>query len=227
MCFLAVPCFVLCFVFPPIVSTIGASLNLNAEECFHEAAMAAEQVKALPEGTPVAQVLRGVPISLKDQFHQAGFDSTVGAACKAFKPSSVDGLLVELLRDAGAIPFVRSNLPQCLMLPESVNNIVRGVLDVGRTPLHVLHCDFCSFVCVRGLTSGDKRTTRTTPNAPRTSTAMCVLRYCCVVPFASHRLPCCGAIVRCHPGVMEPQWWVKWRRRWPDRIAVLPVGRRH
>lgn len=30
---------------------------------------------------------------------------------------------MELLRDAGAIPFVRSNVPQALMLPETDNNV--------------------------------------------------------------------------------------------------------
>jgi Asp-tRNA(Asn)/Glu-tRNA(Gln) amidotransferase A subunit family amidase len=44
---------------------------------------------------------------------------------RTFQPSEVDGLLVELLRDAGAIPFVRTNVPQCLMVPES-DNVIWG-----------------------------------------------------------------------------------------------------
>ena len=39
--------------------------------------------------------------------------------------------------EAGAIPFITSNIPQCLMLPESVNRVwgrCENPYDVGRTP---------------------------------------------------------------------------------------------
>jgi Asp-tRNA(Asn)/Glu-tRNA(Gln) amidotransferase A subunit family amidase len=34
-----------------------------------------------------------------------------------------DGLLVRLLKQAGAIPFVKGNVPQSLLLPESENAV--------------------------------------------------------------------------------------------------------
>ena len=124
-----------------IPRSIGAGLDLNAEECFHEALDAAKTVRTdrnarLPAADeaaqPGVQLLRGVPLSVKDQYYQRGYDSTCGTACKAFKPAAQDGLLVELLRDAGAIPFVRSNVPQCLMLPESDNAVVRAMAARSR-----------------------------------------------------------------------------------------------
>ncbi len=52
-----------------------------------------------------------------------GFDNTCGIAFKCFKPSASDGAFVRSMKDAGAIPIVRSNVPQLMMLPESVNAI--------------------------------------------------------------------------------------------------------
>jgi hypothetical protein len=62
----------------------------------------------------------GVPISIKDQIHMKGADSTCGLAARTYQPSEEDGLLVELLRDAGAIPFVRTNVPQWFVPPLSL-----------------------------------------------------------------------------------------------------------
>ena len=123
-------------------STLGAELNLNAEECFQEAAEAARGVGA-DAGTEA--LLRGVPVSIKDQYFQQGYDATCGAACKAFRPAEQDGLLVELLRDAGAIPFVRSNVPQCLMVPESDNYVVRHSFAV--CSCHLACGDLLGWVC--------------------------------------------------------------------------------
>lgn len=67
--------------------------------------------------------LLGVPISVKDQIDMAGFDSTCGLAARCFKPAKDDCILIKLLIDKGAIPFIRGNVPQCLMLPESDNNV--------------------------------------------------------------------------------------------------------
>ena len=45
----------------------------------------------------------------------AGFDSTCGLACRTFMPSQRDALLVALARSHGAIPFVRTAVPQLLL----------------------------------------------------------------------------------------------------------------
>lgn len=48
----------------------------------------------------------------------AGYDSTCGLAVRTFAPAPADAVLVSLLKEQGAIPFVRTNVPQLLMLPE-------------------------------------------------------------------------------------------------------------
>ena len=48
-----------------------------------------------------------------------------------------ESLIIRCLVEAGAIPFITSNIPQCLMLPESVNRVwgrCENPYDVGRTP---------------------------------------------------------------------------------------------
>eukprot|EP00743_Colponemidia_sp_Colp-15_P002422 GILK01002626.1.p1 GENE.GILK01002626.1~~GILK01002626.1.p1 ORF type:complete len:609 (+),score=87.34 GILK01002626.1:56-1828(+) len=122
-------------------STIGANLDLVAEENYDEALKAAEEAdaaraRAKKTGEKLG-MLHGIPISLKDQIDQRGFDSTCGLAVRCFKPAKDDGLLAQLLRKQGAIFFVRSNVPQCLLLPESMNAIwgtAKNPFDPARTP---------------------------------------------------------------------------------------------
>jgi len=101
----------------------GEHSNNVTEEFYDEAITSAmlvddRRAKGIPD-----RLLEGVPISLKDQIHQKGADSTCGLAVRCFQPSEEHGLLTELLVEQGAIPFVRSNVPQCLLLPESANAI--------------------------------------------------------------------------------------------------------
>eukprot|EP00658_Telonema_sp_P-2_P008405 TRINITY_DN13169_c0_g1_i1.p1 TRINITY_DN13169_c0_g1~~TRINITY_DN13169_c0_g1_i1.p1 ORF type:complete len:484 (+),score=102.74 TRINITY_DN13169_c0_g1_i1:174-1625(+) len=101
----------------------GEELNTNCEERFAEAlADAALCDKERAEGNLRGR-LHGLPISVKDQFHQKGCDSTMGMQVRCFHPADEDGLLVGALRAEGAIPFCRTNTPQCLMVPESQNNV--------------------------------------------------------------------------------------------------------
>ncbi|KAF4552555.1 Amidase-like protein 13 [Elsinoe fawcettii] len=67
--------------------------------------------------------LAGIPVSLKDSINVAGFDSTIGYSEKSFKPSDRDGGLVRLLKDAGAVPFVKTALPITLLSFESSNDL--------------------------------------------------------------------------------------------------------
>jgi Asp-tRNA(Asn)/Glu-tRNA(Gln) amidotransferase A subunit family amidase len=100
-------------------------VNAVTEELYDEALTEArqkdqERVLTLPGSRGV---LEGMPISIKDHIDVKGTDSTGGAACRCFQPMPKDALVVELLRDAGAIVLCKTNVPQCLMLPETINNI--------------------------------------------------------------------------------------------------------
>ena len=82
--------------------------------------------------------LHGLPISLKDNFNIIGHPSSVGFTSWASEPLQHESTIVRLLRELGAIAFVKTNVPTAMMIAESVNN------TYGRTvnPLN------------RGLTSG-------------------------------------------------------------------------
>ncbi len=100
-----------------------------AEPCYIEAIKKAKEIdlriqnrrKGLDQSQP--GLLEGIPISIKEEFEQKGFDATCGLAARCFRPCPETGLLISLLIKEGAIPFARTNVPQMLLLPESMNAI--------------------------------------------------------------------------------------------------------
>ncbi|BFZ56930.1 Acetamidase [Savitreella phatthalungensis] len=94
-------------------------------EVFFDVALA--QAEAADEhfrtnGKPIGP-LHGVPVSLKDQFRVTGVETTMGYVRWIGKKDTMDSVLVDLLRRAGAILYVKTNVPQTLMLGETRNNI--------------------------------------------------------------------------------------------------------
>jgi len=71
--------------------------------------------------------LAGIPVSLKDTIVVGGYDTTVGFSSfvgnKLLSPTNTDGPLVRLLKDAGAVPYVKTNLPITLLSFESTNDV--------------------------------------------------------------------------------------------------------
>ncbi|KAG6835791.1 hypothetical protein H0H93_014654, partial [Arthromyces matolae] len=67
--------------------------------------------------------LAGVPVSLKDTVGITGWDSCIGYSAWVGKPMTKDSALVRLLRDAGAVPYVKTNIPITLMSAESWNDV--------------------------------------------------------------------------------------------------------
>ncbi|KIY02989.1 uncharacterized protein Z520_01455 [Fonsecaea multimorphosa CBS 102226] len=82
--------------------------------------------KTLAEtGKPVGP-LHGLPISLKDQFHIKGYELNIGYVSRIGTVSDRHCTLVDLLVKAGAVYYVRTNLPQNIMRGE-VDNFVYGL----------------------------------------------------------------------------------------------------
>ena len=73
--------------------------------------------------------LHGLPISMKDTFWIAGFDSSVGIAGFCFKPATENAALVELLLSLGAVIHVKTNVPQTMMALDSHNNVFGRTLN--------------------------------------------------------------------------------------------------
>ncbi|KIX98735.1 uncharacterized protein Z520_05196 [Fonsecaea multimorphosa CBS 102226] len=65
--------------------------------------------------------LHGVPITLKDQFDVQGADSTIGYVSRAYKPAKKDAVVVQVLKQMGAVILAKTNLPQSIMWCETEN----------------------------------------------------------------------------------------------------------
>ncbi|KAH9891213.1 general amidase [Cubamyces lactineus] len=73
-------------------------------------------------GKPIGP-LHGLPISLKDQFCIKGLETIMGYAGWIGRVADRDSVLVEILYECGAVPFVRTNVPQTLMWGETFNHV--------------------------------------------------------------------------------------------------------
>jgi len=67
--------------------------------------------------------LHGLPVSIKDGFNIAGYDSSIGLASQCFKPASANAPLVDLLESLGCVVITKTNIPQTLASLDSVNNV--------------------------------------------------------------------------------------------------------
>ena len=98
--------------------------NCLSEVCFERGLQMARKLDEhmARTGTPVGP-LHGLPISLKDNFNLAGLDSTVGFVSHIGDAAEHDSTLAQLLADAGAVFYVKTNVPTAMMIAESVNNV--------------------------------------------------------------------------------------------------------
>ena len=116
---------------------VGFALNAVTHERYADAlddARASDMRRA--RGAALGP-LEGVPVSVKDVFEIGGLDTLQGCAARAGSVAAADGLVVSLLRSAGAVIVCKSNVPQLLMVPESDNFIFGRTLnpwDAARTP---------------------------------------------------------------------------------------------
>lgn len=99
-------------------------INCITEIYFEEAIARAKELDDVFAKTgKTVGPLHGLPISFKDQFNIKGLDTSVGYVSWSNKPATEDSTLVTILCAAGAIPFVKTNIPATLMMGESVNNV--------------------------------------------------------------------------------------------------------
>lgn len=81
--------------------------------------------------------LHGLPISLKDCFITPPHPSSIGMAAYANEPLHKETLLVTMLRELGAVFYIKTNVPVAMMMAESNNHIwgeTRNALHKGLTP---------------------------------------------------------------------------------------------
>ncbi|KAG1779422.1 general amidase [Suillus placidus] len=84
---------------------------------------AAELDDYLKNTGKVVGPLHGLPISLKDLLCIEGLETTIGYVSWIGQYADKNAVLVDVLIECGAVPFVRTNVPQTLAWPESFNNV--------------------------------------------------------------------------------------------------------
>ena len=102
--------------------------------------MALERAKQLDESLArtgkTAGPLHGLPISLKETFNVTGVPTTLGfISFLDREPVRNNSALVEILLAAGAVLYVKTNVPQTMMTADSQNNVFGRVLNPYRRNL--------------------------------------------------------------------------------------------
>ncbi|PHH61177.1 hypothetical protein CDD81_700 [Ophiocordyceps australis] len=98
--------------------------NCLAETAFERAlATARARDRHLEESGKPLGPLHGLPVSVKDNFKLCGVDSTIGFVSHVGDAATSDSTLVTLLEQAGAVIYVKTNVPTAMMIPETVNNL--------------------------------------------------------------------------------------------------------
>lgn len=105
-------------------SLITPKTNCLSDIFFDEAVALAKSLdEHLSTTGKLVGPLHGLPVSLKDNFNIIGKDSTVGFSSLVGKTAPYNATLVEILEKAGAVLYVKTNVPTAMMIAESVNNV--------------------------------------------------------------------------------------------------------
>ncbi|OAQ98283.1 hypothetical protein LLEC1_04059 [Akanthomyces lecanii] len=105
-------------------------VNCLSETCFERAIATARarDEHFAKTGQPIGP-FHGLPISLKDNFKLTGLDSTVGFSSHVGDAAAVDSALAKVLEEAGAVFYVKTNVPTAMMIAETINNVFGRTLN--------------------------------------------------------------------------------------------------
>ncbi|TFY56752.1 hypothetical protein EVJ58_g7443 [Rhodofomes roseus] len=91
-----------------------------ATNCLTEVFIQAAEASA--DGCNTQGPLAGMPVSLKDEISVAGVDACIGYSAWV-GITQQDSALAKLLRDAGAVPYVKTNVPITMLSFECANDV--------------------------------------------------------------------------------------------------------
>ncbi|XP_078320644.1 vitamin D3 hydroxylase-associated protein-like [Crassostrea virginica] len=122
-----------CECFQAMALDVNLKLNCVVEPIWEAEEMALERDHKTGQKGP----LHGIPVSIKENYYIKGYDCTAGMQSCIDQPVSDDAVIVKVLKKQGAIPFVRTNVPQTMMTFECSNPIYGRTLnpqDIERGP---------------------------------------------------------------------------------------------
>ncbi|KAL5447781.1 hypothetical protein PMIN07_009554 [Paraphaeosphaeria minitans] len=105
--------------------------NCLTEIFFDEAIQRARNLDRERQAHPTRALrpFHGLPISLKDSFQVAGYDTSTGLACFVDEPAEEHSATAAMLLDLGAVLYCKTNLPQSIMTGDSDNNVFGRTLN--------------------------------------------------------------------------------------------------
>ncbi|XP_060081151.1 fatty-acid amide hydrolase 1-like [Ylistrum balloti] len=112
---------------------VNEHLNCVVEPIWEAEALALERDMSTRRKGP----LHGIPISVKENFYLEGYDCTGGMSAYLDLCVTEENTLIKVLKKQGAIPFVRTNIPQSMMTYECSNPIygeTKNPYDLTRGP---------------------------------------------------------------------------------------------
>ena len=119
------------------IEEVNPDLNAVTVTLADEARVAAAAVdRAVAAGAPLGP-LAGVPFTAKENIDVAGSATTWGIAALAEQIASADAPMIARLREAGAIPLARTNLPDFAFRWDTASGVAgrtRNPWDPTRTP---------------------------------------------------------------------------------------------
>ncbi len=175
--------------------------------------------------------LHGLPISLKDQLRVKGLETSMGYVAWLGKYDEEDSVLTALLRKAGAVFYLKTSVPQSLMVCETVNNIIGRTLNPrnknwscgGSSGGEGANIGFRGGIIGVGTDIGEKGVSREN---------MWSLTWCQVVPFEFRRHSTFSTVsVLVMDACRTQKWPIAWKDRrlstasldlWLIRSQVIP-----
>src|SRR5919197_1243779 len=119
------------------IEEVNPALNAVTVTLADEARAAAAAIdRAVAAGAALGP-LAGVPFTIKENIDVAGSATTWGVAALAKQMAATDAPMVARLREAGAIPLARTNLPDFAFRWDTVSGVAgrtRNPWDATRTP---------------------------------------------------------------------------------------------
>ncbi|KAJ5086509.1 hypothetical protein NUU61_007816 [Penicillium alfredii] len=108
--------------------------NCCTEIFFDEALEAARHADAhLAKTGKTLGPLHGLPVSMKDLFRIKGQDSTIGWIGLVGKPAVEDGPTTQVIRRLGGILYVKSSIPQSMMMSDCYNHLFGQCVNTVNT----------------------------------------------------------------------------------------------
>ncbi|OQE24136.1 hypothetical protein PENFLA_c010G05811 [Penicillium flavigenum] len=106
-------------------AALAHQLTTCCTEIFFEQAFAVAQEldDYLAKTGKTVGPLHGLPVSIKDLFSVEGVDTSIGWVGRTNNPEKADKSVARTLRRLGAVLYVKTNLPQSMMMSDSYNHV--------------------------------------------------------------------------------------------------------